>query len=163
MFGALIKTLKRFTLCPSLEKVPDKVIYKELNPTERIPKIIREYIFPSFDKHGFNILKSGLIIKKIENDFVYEINVFKNHRNIGDFVCAFDMHASIQSSFYNKWYKKTYGKKIQNSYVFSEKIENLENSTLDPYIDFDLAIYDNYCLIKLINENIESSIIPFFN
>jgi hypothetical protein len=163
MFGSLIKTLKRFTLCPSLEKVPDKVIYNELNPTERIPKIIQENIFPSFEKYGFKILKSGLTIKKAEDDFIYEINVSKNHRNVGNFVCAFDMHASIQSSFYNTWYKKTYGRKIQNSYIFSRKIEALENSTINPYIDFDLALYDNYCLIDLINENIEPSIIPFFN
>ncbi|PNX45603.1 MAG: hypothetical protein BV456_13390, partial [Thermoplasmata archaeon M8B2D] len=149
--------------CPSLEKVPDRVIYNELNPTERIPKIIREYIFPSFEKYGFKILKSGLTIKKTENDFVYEINVYKNHRNIGDYVCAFTMYASVQSSFYQKWYKKTYGEKIQNSSIISYIIQALPNSTFNSDIDFDLALYDNQCLIKLINENVDSSIIPFFN
>ncbi len=162
MFGSLIRTLKRHTLCPSLEKVPDRVIYNELNPTERIPKIIREYIFPSFEKYGFKILKSGLT-KKTENDFVYEINVYKNHRNIGDYVCAFTMYASVQSSFYQKWYKKTYGEKIQNSSIISYIIQALPNSTFNSDIDFDLALYDNQCLIKLINENVDSSIIPFFH
>lgn len=163
MFESFKKTLKKFKLCPSLEKDPDKVIYNDLNPTERIPKIIREYIFPTFENFGFRILKSGLTIKKNENDFVYTINIYKNHRNTGNFVCAFTIYANIQSSSYNKWYKETYGNKLLNSYIISRQIQDLRYSTINPYIDFDLALYDNDCLIKLINENIEPSIIPFFN
>ena len=50
-----------------------KYIYSELSPPERIPKIIREFIYPVLESHEFKILKSGLTIKRERNGFVQEI------------------------------------------------------------------------------------------
>lgn len=139
-------------------------IYPELSPKERIPKIVREFLFPHFEKQGFKTLKSGLTIKRECGDLVHEVEIFKNHRNYIGAVCAFEVWASIYSPTYNKWHKLVFGEKLLNTKLIASRIELLPGSTIDPIEgDFDFERHDNNQLIDEIVSNINDSVIPFFN
>lgn len=132
-------------------------IYPELNPTERIPRIIQEFIFPPLEKEGFKILNSGLSIKRNTNIFTQEIWFSRSKWNIENEICAFTPHFSTTIKGYNRWHKSKYGDNPLNDVLYGRAANYIQgwNKELFDGNDYDLAKNDNKRIIQLLNENIK--------
>ncbi|MDH3976086.1 MAG: hypothetical protein OEV42_17575 [Deltaproteobacteria bacterium] len=137
-------------------------IYPELKPKERIEAIVENYIYPVVVDHGFRFVRSGISLKKDIKDFSYEIYFSRNHRNVDDIVCAFDVHAFVRGSGYSKWYKNIYNKKLENNLIVSAHNHYIPNWVDDEFKNgYDLAISDNAKILDSLLNNIHSSVLPF--
>jgi len=138
-------------------------LYPELSPTERIPKIIKECIFPPLKKEGFKILKSGLSIKRTQASFQQEIWFSKSKWNIENDICAFTPHFTVTLKNYKKWHNSEFGEPPINDVLESHTAHYIHgwNGDLFDNDDYDLAKDDNERIVELLNENILTQGIPF--
>jgi len=140
-------------------------LFPELNPSERIPKLIREHIFPKLEKSGFKLLKSGLSIKQKNTSFQQEIWFSKSKWNTVNDTCAFTPHFKITIINYNKWCKNQYGKK-----PISDTLEELTANYIAGWSNelfnndkYDLATDDNEKIVDVLNTNMVKAGLKFLN
>lgn len=139
-------------------------LYPELDPKERIQSLIEHKVFPLFKEHAFKYVKSGISLKRNNVNFTYEIWFPRNNRNTGDVVCAFDVQAIIYAKNYNKWHKNTFGKKPINNILISEENSSIPNwNSKEFQLGYDLALDDNEKILNSLINNINKSVLPFFN
>ena len=140
-------------------------LYSDLSPTDRVPKIITEYIFPPLEEQGFRILNSGLSIKRNFNQFIQEIWFSRSKWNTGSSICAFTPHFEVILKGYEKWHLSRYEIKPLNNFFFGRTALYLEdwNKELYDSNDYDLAKDNNFRIIKLLNENIAKCGLSFLN
>lgn len=113
-----------------------------------------EFVFPSSEKEGFKILKSGLSIKRTVRIFNQEIWFSKSKWNNENEICAFTPNFSVSIKGYDKWHKSQYGGNSAN-YIESWNPELFDDN------DYDLAKDDNKRIVELLNQNIENVGIPY--
>tara|TARA_B100001245_G_C22745061_1_gene361066 strand:- start:63 stop:734 length:672 start_codon:yes stop_codon:yes gene_type:complete len=137
--------------------------YPKLGPTERIPKIIEEFIYPPLEKKDFKILKSGLSIKRTIDIFQQEIWFSKSKWNIENEICAFTPHFTVTLKNYKKWHLSEYGEQPMNDVLESHAANyiNSWNKELFDNDDYNLAKDDNSRIVQLLNENIANYGLPF--
>lgn len=130
--------------------------YADLSPSERIPEIIKEFIFPELEKIGFKILKSGLLIKREKNGFIQEIWFSKSKWNTGNEICEIEPHFSVTRKNYIKWYKDFYKTDLNADIVLSNSAYYIEGWDLKTFdgSKYDFAKHDNQILVDLIVNNI---------
>lgn len=130
-------------------------LYPEFSPTERIPKIIEEFIFPPLEKKGFKILKSGLSIKRTIDIFQQEIWFSKSKWNIENEICAFTPHFTVTLKNYKKWHLSEYGEQPMNDVLESHTANYIDgwNKELFDGNNYDLAKDDNMRIVELLNKN----------
>ena len=160
-YFSVIHHLKGFRMIKRFRK--RNQLYPNLNPTERIPAVIREYVFPELEHIGFRIMKSGLSIKNEENQFRQEIWFSKSKWNIGNEICSFTPHFAVPISSYNKWHEKQYGEKPLNDVLEAHAANYIDGWQDDLFDgnDYDLAKDDNHRIVELLLENITKSGLRF--
>ncbi|WP_303920653.1 hypothetical protein [Draconibacterium sediminis] len=134
-----------------------KQYYSDLAPSERIQKIIKEFIFPELENLGFKLLKSGLSIKRDKDGFVQEIWFSKSKWNTGNEICEIEPHFSVTNKNYKKWYKNYYQKDLKTNIILADSakyIDGWDLDSLDGY-KYDFAKHDNQILIDLILKGIK--------
>ncbi|MFT7150529.1 MAG: hypothetical protein ACI82Q_002395, partial [Nonlabens sp.] len=139
-------------------------LYPDFNPTERIPKVIAEFIFPQLEKEGFNLLKSGLSIKRTKDIFKQDIWFSKSKWNIENEICAFTPQFTVTLKNYKKWHKSEYKSEPLND-VLESHAANYITGWSDELFDndnYDLAKDDNRRIVELVNKNIANHGLPFF-
>ena len=131
-------------------------LFAEMNPTERIPKVIKEFIFPSLEKKGFRILKSGLSIKRTVGIFNQEIWFSKSKWNIENEICAFTPQFNVTLNNYKRWHLLEYGLEPTNVLLESHAANYIDgwNTELFDNDNYDLAKDDNYSIVELVRANI---------
>jgi len=133
-----------------------KQYYSNLSPSERIPKIIAEYIFPELEKIGFKMLKSGLSIKRDKNEFIQEIWFSKSKWNYGTVICEIEPHFTVTAKKYKRWHKSFYERDLLSDVVLSDSakyVDGWDLKSLDGNM-YDFAKFDNDELIDLLLRNI---------
>lgn len=138
-------------------------LYLEFSPTERIPKIIEEFIFPPLEKKGFKILKSCLLIKRTVDIFQQEIWFSKSKWNIENEICAFTPHFTLTLKKYKKWHLSEYGEEPMNEILEGHAANYIDgwNKELFDNDVYDFAKFDNSRIVQLLNENIANQGLPF--
>ena len=140
--------------------------YPNLSPAERIPKVIKEYIYPTLEKEGFKILKTELSIKReVNNLFVQEIWFSKSKWNVDNEICAFTPHFSVSIKGYNRWHTKQYGEKPLNEILDGRAANYIDGWSKEFFDgnDYDLAKDDHNHIVQIINHNISKSGLPFLD
>lgn len=151
-------------LLNSLTKKNPALIHPDLSPSERIPTLIREHVFPVLAPHDFRLSASGLTCKRKTDHFTHTINIYKNQRNAQGAVCAFEIWANITSPTYNRWYKKTYGESLKNDQIYSNRIQHFPNSDVDAEdYNYHLEITDNYAVVDQIHLALTEAVLPFLD
>lgn len=144
-----------------------KYYHSELNPKERIQKVIEDYLKPSLEKEDFKFLKSQNVLKKSNDFFEYHISFFNNRYNHGNETVEFQVHINIMSSKYKKWEKSfySYENKVGDTYIDGGPALGFKNWN-DEFSDacwYSLVKTDNEKLINRLKENIQNVAIPYFN
>jgi len=139
-------------------------LFPELRPTERILRIIAEYVFPPLEKEGFKLLKSGYIKREV-NQYIQEIRFSRSKWNTGNEICAFTPNFTVIIKNYKKWHEFKYDELPLNDVLYSLTAKYLKdwNRELYEYDSYDFAKDDNYRIIELLNGNISKCGLPFFN
>lgn len=138
-------------------------LYPDLSPTDRIPRIIQEFVFPSLEEKGFKILKSGLSIRRIVDTYQQEIWFSKSKWNVANEICAFTPHFSVKIKNYKKWHLREYGERPLNDFLEGHAANYIDgwNTDLFDCDEYDLSRDNNLQIIKLLNQNIVNCGIPF--
>lgn len=129
--------------------------YTDLSPFERIPKIIKEFIFPNLENYGFKISASGLSIKREKDGFIQEIWFSKSKWNNGNEICEIEPNFSVTRKKYKKWYKDYYKTDLKTDIVLTNSAQYIDGwdlKSLDGY-KYDFAKHDNKKLVDLILKN----------
>ena len=139
--------------------------YANLKPSDRIRKLIEEFIEPNLSEHGFKLLKSKLTFKRTKGNFTQEIHISKNRWNIGDSVVSFWTVLFVKSNFYVKWHTETYGFKPMNEIIDSWYDNDIKewNSEYWDGGQYDLTQFDNIDLMNDFNKNILNVGIPLLD
>jgi hypothetical protein len=131
--------------------------YKELPPSERIEKVLLNYISPQLANHGYTYLKSKKQFKKVNDFFNYEISWFGRKFNYTDGIVEFNLVLSIRSPKFLIWEKDFYNLSEKPEYLLAaENIEYLELWN-KKYLDmgwYDLEKYDNQKIVDTILANL---------
>lgn len=144
------------------KKQKPKFYYPELNPSERIEKILLEYLLPELEPLGFKFKKSELSFIRTNGEFENEISFQKNKWNKGNEVCAFKPSLAIYSKELPKFLGITQEKKnIGFMGGYAEEIEGWGNNYFDGY--YDLARHNNFDLIDALKYNLLTVGIKYFD
>ena len=114
-------------------------LYIELSPTERIPRIVSEYIYPHLKTLDFKLSNSGLSMKRTFGSLHQDIWVSLNRRNIGEEVCSFTPHFSSTIKQYPRWRKAEYGSEPLNDVLMGCSANSIWQG-----MPFAASIYTNY-------------------
>ena len=144
-----------------------KYYHSELNPKERILKVVEDYLKPFLEKEDFKFLKSQNMFKKNNDFFENHISFFNNRYNHGNETVEFEIYINILSPKYKKWEKSFYGyeNKIGGTYIDGGNAGGFKNWS-DEFLKvnwYSLVENDNEKLISRIKENIQNVAIPYFN
>jgi len=133
----------------------------DLKPSDRIEKLLIEFILPEMLKFDFKYLKSEMCFKRNYGEFVNEISFQKNKWNAGNEVCAFKPILSIYSVELPK-YLKTSKENNRSGFLGGsvEYIDGWSTKYFDGY--YNLAKEDNFSIIETLNENLITIGIPYF-
>jgi hypothetical protein len=133
----------------------------DLKPSDRIEKLLIEFILPEMLKFDFKYLKSEMCFKRNCGEFVNEISFQKNKWNAGNEVCAFKPILSIYSVELPK-YLKTSKENNRSGFLGGsvEYIDGWSTKYFDGY--YNLAKEDNFKIIETLNENLITIGIPYF-
>jgi len=150
-----------------------KFLYSELAPKARFLKILELHVLPVLEKDGFNLLKSGPSLKKIEGSFEWIVDFNASKWNFGNEVCQYNPYFTVKNSDYRKFLKKNpdlvhgYG---ESGYVgttsgiqhWNKNIFSLDNSEAYFLEDNDFVKYDNLELVDELIKNIKEVGLPYF-
>jgi hypothetical protein len=144
-----------------------KYYHSELNPKERILKVIEDYLKPFLEKEDFKFLKSQNMFKKNYDFFEYHISFYNNRYNHGNETVEFEIYINILSPKYKKWEKSFYGyeNKIGGTYIDGGNANGFKNWS-EEFLEanwYSLVENDNEKLINRIKENIQNVALPYFN
>lgn len=138
-------------------------LFPELNPADRIRKIIETYIYPDLEKLGFKMQKSTLSITRKVNDLKQEIYFPKSKWNAGNEVVIFEVSYNVTYPKYMSWHLKTYHKNALNDAVTFKFNYNVKEYFGDYYnYGFDLAKHDNLAIVSMLKTYIFEHAIPYF-
>lgn len=144
-----------------------KYYHSELNPKERILKVVEDYLKPFLEEEEFKFLKSQSMFKKNNDFFEYHISFFNNRYNHGNETVEFEIYINVHSSKYKKWKKKfyIYENKVGGTYVDGGPALGFKNWN-DEFTEaswYSLVKNDNEKLLNRLKDNIKNVAIPYFN
>jgi hypothetical protein len=153
-----------------LLKKKAEFLYPDLPPKQRLLDILEKHVMPELQSLGFELLKTGPVLRKKEGNFEWRVEFLASSWNRGNEVCCYNPYFMVTNSDYKQFLKKhgyknnsdgivgsTSGCQHWDSRLFSEnggKAYFLE--------DFDFAKHDNNKLVKDLVANIKEVGIPYF-
>lgn len=143
-----------------------KQFYKGLPPSERIEKVLLDFVSPKLTPHRYKYLKSKKSFKKVNDFFNYEIWWSGRKFNYTDDIVEFDLALVIHSPKFLLWEKDFYNLPEKHEYPISvEKVEYLE-SWDKKYLDaglYDLEKHDNEKIVDTILANLFDAAFSYFD
>ncbi len=140
-------------------------LYPEMNPGERITRLLHEFLNPVLEPKGFVFIKSQRSFKKKNDFFEYHISWFTSKFNRGNLIVKFRLWLSVYSPRYRKWEKDFYNLETKSeSSIDGHEVEYIKNWNQDysHLGSYDLVKHDNEAVMNKIIENLELVGLPYF-
>ena len=135
-------------------------LYTELSPSERILKLMNEFVCPELDKAGFKFSKSQKTFKKTQDKYQYIIKYYSNMRNYGSESVEFEFYVIVSYPKYSKWYNEYYKSSEHSGGIYIDSgniayIDGWDKKYLDAGHWYRLKSFDNKLLMGNIVNNIK--------
>ena len=142
-----------------------KQLYQELSPSDRVSKLMEEYVLPVLSQHGFNYNKKQKLFIKKSDFFNFSLHWHGNKYNSGNSHVSFGMSLGISSTKYAKWvkdyYKLTETPNTSIDHINVEYIADWQKIHLTSGY-YDLVQSDNMKLMEEIATNVKNAGRSFF-
>lgn len=136
-----------------------------MKPSDRIAKLMEEFVFPGLADKGFKYIKSGRQFKKKNDFFDFHVSWYSRKFNYSNSIVEFDIYINTFSSRYRKWEKVFYNlEKNWDNAIDGTRVDYIEGWDKEYYDNgwYNLVKYDNEALMKKVAENIISAGFAFF-